>query len=334
MNTNGDRKKVFSGIRATGRLHIGNYYGAIKGMIALQDEYDCTFGVMDLHTLTTPYDRGSLQGQIRDVVLDMMAAGLDPKKCRLIIQSHIPEVVELSYYFATVYQLARIEDLPTFKEKKAQYPEHITVALLYYPILMAADILLSKAELVPVGIDQEPHLEAAREIARKFNVTYGDMFPEPQRFATKGELVPSLTGEGKMSKTKEGSFITLADSLDVIRERLAKAPTDSGAKGGSVPKKGGVANLFVLLRLFSSAETVKSYTSVYEQGVIKYAELKHQLSHDIFKELEPLQKRRQYLMEHPHEVDEFLASSETSYREDGRATIAEVREKMGLSSHE
>lgn len=325
------KKKVFSGIRATGRLHIGNYYGAIKGMIALQDEYDCTFGVMDLHTLTTPYDRGSLQGQIRDVVLDMMAAGLDPKKCRLIIQSHIPEVVELSYYFATVYQLARIEDLPTFKEKKAQYPEHVTAALLYYPILMAADILLPKAELVPVGIDQEPHMEVTREIARKFNSTYGDTFSEPQRFATKGELVPSLTGEGKMSKTKEGSFITLADSLDVIRARLAKAPTDSGVEGGSVPKKGGVANLFTLLRLFSTPEKIATFTHAYEQGKIKYTELKEQLSHDIFKELKPLQMRRQYLAEHMHEVDEFLSSSEASYCEDGRSTIAEVREKMGLS---
>lgn len=334
MNTKDDRKKVFSGIRATGRLHLGNYYGAIKGMIALQDEYDCTFGVMDLHTLTTPYDRGSLQGQIRDVVLDMMAAGLDPKKCRLIIQSHVPEVVELSYYFATIYQLSRVEDLPTFKEKKAQHPDYVNVGLLYYPVLMAADILLPKAELVPVGVDQEPHLEVAREIARKFNATYGDTFPEPQRFITKGESVPSLTGEGKMSKTKEGSFITLADSLDVIHDRLAKALTDSGTKGGPVPKKGGVANLFALLRLFSSLKTVATFTDAYRQGTIRYTALKEQLASDIFRELQPIQKQREYLLAHGSEVDEFLNRSESSYRRDARATLREVREKMGLSSYE
>src|SRR3989344_6728306 len=153
-------KRVFSGIRATGRLHLGNYLGAVKGMLALQDQYDCLFGVMVLHAITTPYSAKELPDNTRQVILDYLAAGLDPKKCHLMIQSF--EHVDLSYLLSTLYPVSRLEDLPTYKDKKAQYPQNINLALLYYPVLMAADILLYKAELVPVGVDQEPHLEVAR----------------------------------------------------------------------------------------------------------------------------------------------------------------------------
>src|SRR5438067_1474630 len=211
---NSARRRVYSGIRATGRLHLGNYLGAIKGMLALQDTYDCIFSVVDLHSLTTPYDKITLKQSISDIILDYLAVGLDPEKCKLEIQSQVPQHTELSFLLATVYPLAPLEDLPTFKEKIAQHPKHVNVGLLYYPILMAADVLLYKGELVPVGIDQEPHLEVMREIARKFNSMYGETFPEAQRFATEGQYVPSLLGTGKMSKTVEGSFINLTDDLE------------------------------------------------------------------------------------------------------------------------
>src|SRR3989338_6320138 len=218
-------------------------------MLALQDSYECIFSVGDLHTFTVPYDPKTLRDSIREIILDYLALGLDPKKCYLEVQSKVPYHTELAYLLSTIYPVSRLEDLPTYKDKKAQYPKYVNMGLLYYPVLMAADVLLYKGELVPVGIDQEPHLEVMREIARKFNSMFGQTFPEPQRFKTARDYVPSLAGGGKMSKSVEGSYITLTDDFETIRERLAKAPTDSGQIGGELPKEGGVANLFKLLKL-------------------------------------------------------------------------------------
>src|SRR5581483_3306127 len=190
------------------------------------DDYDCVFSVVDLHALTTPYDPKYLAKNVKEVILDFLAAGLNPQKCALEIQSQIYFHAELAYLLSTIYPVSRLEDLPTYKDKKAQYPKYVNMGLLYYPVLMAADILLYKAQLVPVGIDQEPHLEVAREIARKFNNMFGNTFPEPLRHKTEGEYIPSLLGEGKMSKTVSGSYITLADDLKTIQEHLAKTPTD------------------------------------------------------------------------------------------------------------
>ena len=327
-----NRKRVYSGMRATGsgRLHLGNYLGAAKGFLALQDEYDCTFSVVDAHAVTTPYDPKLLREQIRNVILDYLAVGLDPKKCRLEIQSQIPQHTELAYYLSSVYPLAPLEDLPTFKEKKAQYPKNVTVALLNYPILMAADILLYKSELVPVGIDQEPHLEVAREIARKFNSLYGQTFPEAKRFKTKGEYVPSLLGKGKMSKTVEGSSIYLADDFETIKKKLAKVTTDSGTTGGPVPKEGGVASLFTLLALFNRDDMHKKFKEDYEKGQIRYGDMKQFIAEEIYKELKPIQEKRKYFEEHPEVVDEILAESRENCLAIARETMLEVKEKMGL----
>ena len=323
------KKKVYSGIRATGRLHLGNYLGAVKGMLALQDEYDCVFGVMDLHAITTPYDPKNLQQSIRDVVMDYLAAGLDPKKCLLEIQSTTPHA-ELAYLLSTIYPVSRLEDLPTYKEKKAQHPKYVNMGLLYYPVLMTADILLYKAELVPVGIDQEPHLEVAREIARKFNGMFGEIFPEPQRFKTAGEYVPSLTGEGKMSKTVEGSYITLADDLETIKKRIAKTPTDSGTLGGNIPQEGGVANLFTLLKLFTDKEVFVKFVIDYREGKIRYSEMKEVLATAVFKELKPIQEKRQEFENNSDLVDEIIREHTEKCRERALRTMVEVKEKMGL----
>lgn len=324
------KKHVYSGIRATGRLHLGNYYGAIKGMLALQDEYDCVFSVVDLHTITVPYDPRTLKQSVRDVVLDYLAAGLDPKKCLFEIQSHVPQHTELAYLLGTIYPVSRLEDLPTYKEKKAQYPKYVNMGLLYYPVLMAADVLLYKGELVPVGIDQEPHLEVMREIARKFNSMFGEIFPEPQRFKTVGEYIPSITGKGKMSKSIEGSFITLSDSFHEISQKLAKAPTDSGQIGGSIPKEGGVANLFTLLRLFGSGDLHHKYVQDYKEKKIRYGEMKKDLAEAIFHELKPFQERRKSFEENPELVSEIIAESQEKCRQKAEETMREVREKMGL----
>ncbi len=317
-------------MRATGRLHLGNYLGGAKGMLALQEEYDCIFFVADLHVLTTPYNPKTLKQQVRDVILDYLSAGLDPEKCSIEIQSQIPEHTELAYLLSTVYPLAPLEDLPTFKEKKAQYPKNVTVALLNYPILMAADILLYKGELVPVGLDQEPHLEVAREIARKFNALYGETFPEPVRYKTIGEYVPSLTGQGKMSKTVEESYISLSDDLETIQKKLAKVPTDSGTLGGEVPKTGGVANLFTLLALFNHDDLHKKFKHDYESGNIRYGDMKSVLADAIFAELTPIQEKRKYYEEYPEIVEEILEKSRQACQKIAQATLREVKEKMGL----
>lgn len=227
MNT---KKRVLAGMRASGRLHLGNYLGGIKGMLALQDDdsYETLYMIADVHGITTPYNPKVLTQNRREVLLDYLAAGLDPEKSVVFFQSMVPQHLELTFYLSSVITVARMQHLPTFKEKVKQYPEHVTMALLNYPVLMAADILVYKAQKVPVGIDQEPHLEIAREIARKMNDLYDLDFAEPTRFATKGEYVPSITGQGKMSKSVEGSYILLTDDLETVKARLSKVPTDSG----------------------------------------------------------------------------------------------------------
>lgn len=325
------KKKVYSGIRATGRLHLGNYMGAVKGMLQLQDEYDCVFSVVDLHAITTPYDPKTLQSSVREIILDFLAAGLDPKKCLIEIQSKVPQHTELAYLLSTIYPVSHLEDLPTYKEKKEQYPKYINMGLLYYPVFMAANILLYKADTIPTGIDQEPHLEVTREIARKFNSMFGETFPEPKRFATPGEYIPSLVGTGKMSKTVEGSYITLIDDLETIKKRLAAAPTDSGTIGGNVPKEGGVANLFKFLRLFSTDETYNKYVQDYKEKKIRYSEVKEQLAQDIYKELKPLQERRKEFEQNLQLVESIIEEHAAKCREKAEETMIEVRKKMGLT---
>ncbi len=323
-------KRVLSGIRATGRLHLGNYLGAVKGMLELQNnpEYETFYMVADIHTITTPYKVSELRKNRKEVVLDYLAAGLDPQRSVIFEQSDSLHA-ELSFYLSSVVTVASMQHLPTYKDKIKQYPEHSTMALLNYPVLMAADIFIYKASLVPVGIDQEPHLEVARKIARKMNEEYGTDFPEPKRFATKGEYVPSLTGEGKMSKSVEGSFISLTDDLETIKKKLAGAPTDSG-KGVRVPKEGGVANLLTFIELFEGQEKRKDYEKLYVTTGIKYSELKDELAKAIYKELAPIQKRRKELEAKPEYVEQVLKDGASKARKVAEKTVNEVRQKMGL----
>lgn len=344
------KKRVLSGIRATGRLHLGNYLGAIKGMLELQDDpaYETLYMVADLHTLTTPYNVEELRINRREIILDYLAAGLDPKRSILFQQSANHSHAELAFYFSSVMTIARMQHLPTFKDKVKQYPEHATMALLNYPILMAADILVYKADCVPVGIDQEPHLEVSREIARKMNQEYGTDFPEPVSFQTNGKYVPSLFGEGKMSKSVEGSYINLTDDLETIKEKLAKVPTDSGKgyiKDGkyiskTAPRLGfsvavapsnGVKALLEFVELFEDQERRKEYERLYKEGGgIRYSDLKKELAEAIFTELQPFQEKRRYFEENPHEVDAIIEDGNKRATAIAEETLKEVREKMGL----
>jgi len=324
------KKRVFSGIRSTGRLHIGNYFGAVKGMLELQETHDCIFGVVDYHGITTPFNPKDMQGEIRDVILDYLAAGLDPKKCHLMIQSQIPKHVELSYFFATIFPVSRLEQLPTYKDKKLENPDYVNLGLLYYPILMAADILIYKAEEVPVGKDQLPHIELSREVARKFNTMFEKIFPEPQAFLTKGALIPSLLGEGKMSKSIKGSYILLTDDLKTIKEKLSKVPTDSGS-GKSIPQEGGVANLLVFVELFMGKKVREDYEKQYLGKGIRYSELKEELAQAIFKTLKPIQEKRAFFEKNPKLVDEILEEGRVYCSKIAKETLSEVKKAMGLA---
>ena len=326
-----NKKRVLSGIRATGRLHLGNYLGAVKGMLTLQDDpaYETFYMVADAHTLTTPYDVEQLRQNRREVIIDYLAAGLDPEKSTLFLQSDVKEHFELAFYFSSVTTIAKMQHLPTFKDKVKQYPQHATMALLNYPVLMAADILLYKANAVPVGIDQEPHIEATREIARKMNSIYATDFPEPKSFKTKGEYVPSLTGEGKMSKSVEGSYINLVDDLETIKKKVAKIPTDSG-KGKIEDQSSGVQNLMTFVELFQGEERKNELNNLYESTGLRYGDVKAELAEAIYEALKPLQEKRRELEANPEYVDRVIREGAEKAHQVAMQTVAEVREKMGL----
>lgn len=331
MTNNKTRKRVFSGTRATGRLHLGNYLGAVKGCIELQNREDleCIYMAVDLHTITTPYDHQNLRSATRDIIMDYLAAGLDPKKSIITIQSMVPEHTYLAFLFSSMVSVAQMNHLPTFKDKVRQHPDEVTMALLNYPILMAADILLYKSDLVPAGLDQEPHIEVAREIARKFNNRFGTNFPQTKRFETKGTYVPSLLGQGKMSKSVAGSGIGLMDDLKTISKKLSKTPTDSG-QGDSIPIEGGVANLLTFVFLFQGEEKRKEYEALYTSSGIKYGDLKKSLAEAIYEELKPIQKRRAELEANPGYVERVIEDGAKRASIIARETIKEVKEKMGL----
>ncbi|HUV71474.1 MAG TPA: tryptophan--tRNA ligase [Clostridia bacterium] len=325
------KHRVFSGLRPTGKLHLGNYLGMAKGALELQKKpnFDCIYSVVDLHGITTPYDSKTYQEQIKELVLDLLGAGLDPQKCHFMIQSQVPEHVELAYLLGTIYPVSRLEDLPTYKEKKEENPRYINMGLLYYPVLMAADILVYKADTVPVGKDQLPHIEVSREMARIFNRMFGKTFSEPKAYLMPGAYVPSLKGEGKMSKSIPGSYILLTDDLQTIKKRLASAPTDIG-KGKKIPQEGGVANLLTLVELFQGKEEREEYERQYLNEGIKYRELKERLANAIYQELKPIQERRKYYEDNPQLVEEILEEGREYAAEIARKTLVEVKKKMGL----
>jgi len=326
-----NKKRVLSGIRASGRIHLGNYFGAVQGMLELQNKGDLEtlYMVADLHTLTTPYEKEKLTTQVKEVILDYLACGLDPKKSIVFIQSMIPQHVILAYYFSTITNVARMRHLPTYKDKVKQHPKNVSMALLNYPVLMAADILVYNASYVPVGVDQEPHLEVSREIARKMNSEYGTTFPEPIRYETVGGYVPSLTGIGKMSKSVEGSAIYLTDTEDVIKNKIAKVPTDSG-KGSSAPTQGGVATLFTLIELVEGQDKRKYYENEYVSHGVRYGDLKNELSRSIYNYIKPMQEKRKELESNPNYIKEVVEKGSSRAVEIASSVLGEVEEKMGL----
>jgi tryptophanyl-tRNA synthetase len=342
------KKRVFSGTRATGVLHLGNYFGAIKGYIDLQNRSDleCIYMVVDLHTITTPFTPETLRAYTKEVVLDYLGAGLDPEKSIIALQSMVPEHAYMSWLFSAFVSAARLRHLPTFKEKIRLHPDSVSLALLSYPVLMAADILIYEAELVPVGIDQEPHLEMAREIARKINQRFGTNVPEPQRFATPVHSVLSLTGEGKMSKSVEGSTIFLTDSLVQIQNKISAISTNSGKGTFKKAKQGqlsvtqyndengilslGLTPLFEFVELFQGKDVRKEYEDAYKTTGVRFGELKKNLSLAIYKELAPFQERRERFVQQGRLVDEILIEGAKNARKIAGATLTKMQDVFGF----
>jgi tryptophanyl-tRNA synthetase len=323
------KKRVFSGARPTARQHIGNLLGAIDNYVKLQQEYDCVYSIVDIHSLTTLQDTHKIQENINDLALDWLAAGLDPQKSIIFVQSHVPEVTELQTYLGMLTPLSWLLRVPTFKEKAKAQPDNINYGLVGYPVLMTADIVLYKAEVIPVGEDQLPHIELAREIVRRFNTKFGETFPEPIGKLTNFPTVPSLTGKSKMSKSEEGSTIDIAHSAEETAARIMTAVTDPERKFRKDPGHPEICNVYTLHKYFTPAE-VENIGAECRKAGIGCVDCKKLLAKNMNQALAPIRAKRAELAARPDYVKEVLDDGAKHASVIAQATMQEVRQKMGL----
>ncbi len=331
-----EKKKeiVMSGIRPTGFLHLGNYFGAIRNYIKMQDEYECFFMVADLHSLTTHPDTGGLKANVYRVLAENIACGLDPEKVALYCQSHVRQTGELYLYLNMLAYKGELEKTVTFKEKVRQHPDNINAGLLTYPVLMAADILIHRAKYVPVGKDQEQHLEMARNYVNRFNHRYGEVFPEPVAFNFNKDLVkvPSLDGGGKMSKSvNEIATLYLADEDDVIRKKVMKAKTDAGPLENNSVKPDYIQNLFLLMHLVSREETVKFFEEKYNDCTIRYGDLKKQLAEDMVAFISPIRQKVNAILNDEAYLKKVMRHGAEKASSHAETTMETVRNAMRLN---
>ena len=323
-------KKAFSGARPTGRQHIGNYLGAIRNYVALQNEgLECLYCVVDVHALTTLEETKELQDNIREMVLDWLAAGLDPERSIIFVQSHVPEVMELFTFLGMITPLGWLLRVPTFKEKVRGQPHNVNYGLVGYPVLMAADILLYKAEIIPVGEDQIPHIELVREIARRFNHLFGPTFPEPEARLSDTPLILGLDGQGKMSKSL-GNHLELAATPEEIRAKIMKAYTDPARRYRSDPGHPEICNIFRLHTFFTSKEQREEIERECRRAGIGCVDCKKILIDNMNSYLAPFREKRAELSSDPKLVREILAEGARKAKRIAAETLYEVKEKMGL----
>jgi tryptophanyl-tRNA synthetase len=324
---------VMSGIRPTGFLHLGNYFGALKNYVRMQEDYDCFFMVADLHSLTTHPDTRELKSNVKRVLSENIASGLDPDSVALYCQSHIYETPELYLYLNMMAYVGELEKTSTFKEKVRLQPQNMNAGLLTYPVLQTADIILHRASLVPVGKDQEQHLEMARNFVNRFNHRYGEVFPEPVAFNYGSELlkVPSLDGAGKMSKS-ENQYATLylSDDDELIRKKVMKAKTDGGPKEANSVKPVYIENIFQLMRLVSSEEVLAQFEKEYDNCSIRYGDMKKQLAEDMVRFITPIREKADAIRNDENYLKEVMEKGAAKARKSAQATIQIVREAMGL----
>ena len=325
---------VVSGIRSTGNLHLGNYFGAIRNFLKMQKENRCFFFIADYHALTTHPKPDNLHGNIKQVLAEYLASGIDPELATVFIQSDVPEVSELYLLLNMNAYVGELERTASFKEKIRKHPDNINAGLLTYPVLMAADIIIHKADHVPVGKDQEQHLEMTRKFARRFNTMYGvDYFPEPDAYNFGKQLIkiPGLDGSGKMGKS-EGNGVYLSDDPKEIRKKVMRAVTDEGPKSFNSEPSEAVKNLFTIMEVVSDPESVKYFREKHASCEIRYGDMKKQLAEDIIKVTDPIRARIFELLGNNEYLAKVVREGAQKARESASRTVKEVREIIGYRS--
>lgn len=325
---------VVSGIRSTGNLHLGNYYGALRNFVKMQDENDCFFFIADLHALTTHPDPVQLHDNVKSILAQYLAAGLDPEKSTIFIQSDVPEISEMYLLMNMHVYIGELERTASFKDKVRKQPENVNAGLLTYPSLMAVDILIHKATKVPVGKDQEQHLELTRRFARRFNNIYGvEFFPEPEsyNFGSQSIKVPGLDGSGKMGKS-EGNCIYLIDEDKPLRKKVMKAMTDEGPQTPNSPMSQPIENLFTVMNLVSDPAVVEQFKNAYADCSIRYGDLKKQIAEDILKVTTPMRERYNEIIKDEEYMRKVVKMGAEKARESAAKTLAEVRKIMGFKN--
>lgn len=326
---------VVSGIRSTGFLHLGNYFGAIHNYIKMQENYNCYFFVADFHSLTTHPDPKDLKQSVFRVAAENIASGLDPEKVALYAQSDVPEIPELYLLMNMLAYKGELEKVPTFKDKVRLSPDNVNAGLLTYPVLMASDILIHRAAKVPVGKDQEQHLEMARNFANRFNTRYNtELFPEPHvfRFDNNTVKIMSLDGNGKMSKSEnQNATIYLNDEDEVIRKKIMKAKTDSGPTEPNTEMPDYIQNLFDLMQLVAPADVYDTFKSNYDNCNIRYGDFKKQLAEDMVNFIAPIRTRAQELQKDEAQLQKILKLGAEKARESAAKTLSEARKAIGIN---
>jgi tryptophanyl-tRNA synthetase len=325
---------VLSGIRPTGFLHLGNYFGAVRNWVKMQDEYECLICVVDWHSLTTHPDTKQLRSNVYRLFAELIACGIDPDKVVLYAQSDVPQIAELYLYLNMMAYKGELEKTPTFKDKVRQHPENVNAGLLTYPVLQAADILIHRAVNVPVGKDQEQHLEMARNLAERFNKRYEEIFPLPYAFNYGNELIKimSLDGGGKMSKSdNEMATLYLEDDDEMIRKKIMKAKTDSGPTEMNSVKIDYIENIFGLMKLVSAKETVDKFETDFNNCTIRYGDMKKQLAEDMITFIKPLREKALAIKNDKEYLSKIIHQGGEKARASAEATIQIVREAIGIN---
>lgn len=330
-----EKEIVVSGIRPTGYLHLGNYFGAIRNYIRMQEDFNCYFFVADWHSLTTHPDPKDLQGNVLRVLAENIASGLDPEKASLYVQSDVPEIAELYLLMNMLAYVGELEKVPTFKDKVRLQPQNVNAGLLTYPVLMSVDILIQRAVKVPVGKDQGQHLEMARNFAQRFNHRYGDLFPEPEAFNYGDSLVriPSLDGNGKMSKSEnELATLYLSDEDDKIINKIKKAKTDSGSGEPGSPIPDSVQNLLELMKLVCAPDVVSFYEEAWKNtGTIRFGDMKKQLGEDMVKFISPIREKAKELQRDTDYLKKIMKAGAEKARANAAQTLQQAKKLIGIN---
>ncbi len=330
------KEVVLSGIRPTGFLHLGNYFGAMRNYVRMQDEYNCFFFVANWHSLTTHPDTKELKTAVNRVVAENVACGVDPEKAAFYVQSDVPEIAELYLYLNMLSYKGELEKTTTFKDKVRSQPDNVNAGLLTYPVLQAADILIHRAVKVPVGKDQEQNMEMARNFAQRFNHRYGDVFPEPYAFNYGENLVKimGLDGDGKMSKSEnQNATLYLADDDDTIRKKIMKAKTDQGPVELNSAKPDYIENLFTLLKLVSKEDVFAKFNDDFNNSsagncIIRYGDFKKQLAEDMVAFIKPIRERAADLQNNKAELEKIIKQGADKARASASETINLVRKAV------